>query len=61
MMNSSAITIDAKVLNLIAEIDEFKGRWDLLGRLAPAKLRSLRPSTEIPPRCISGNWCSRDI
>ena len=42
MINFSAITIDAHVLKLIAEIDEFKGRWDALGRLAPEKLISLR-------------------
>ena len=42
MINLSAITIDAKILNLIAEIDEFKGRWETLGKLAPDKLMSLR-------------------
>jgi Fic family protein len=40
MMNG--ITIDATVLNLIAELDEFKGRWEMLGCLAPDILRSLR-------------------
>jgi len=39
MITFSAITIDVHVLKLIAEIDEFKGRWDALGRLAPEKLR----------------------
>lgn len=42
MLHSASITIDAKVLNLIGELDEFKGRWDLLGRLSPDKLTSLR-------------------
>jgi Fic family protein len=42
MIRGTAITIDAQVLNLIAELDEFKGRWELLGRLAPDKLHSLR-------------------
>jgi len=42
MRHGTTITIDAQVLNLIAELDEFKGRWELLGRLAPDKLHSLR-------------------
>lgn len=42
MARSNTITIDAQMLNLIAELDEFKGRWDLLGVLAPDKLQSLR-------------------
>lgn len=42
MIKLSAMAIDATVLNLIAELDEFKGRWELLGRLAPDTLQSLR-------------------
>lgn len=42
MIKLETITIDAAVLNLIAELDEFKGRWDMLGRLAPDTLQSLR-------------------
>jgi Fic family protein len=42
MIYETSITIDAQVLNLIAELDEFKGRWEMLGRLAPDKLHSLR-------------------
>lgn len=42
MIRGTAIAIDAQALNLIAELDEFKGRWELLGRLAPDKLHSLR-------------------
>jgi len=42
MLNLDTITIDNTVLNLIAELDEFKGRWELLGRLAPDVLQSLR-------------------
>ena len=42
MINQDAITIDGTVLNLIAELDEFKGRWELLGKLAPDILQSLR-------------------
>ena len=42
MITLTAITIDAAVLNIIAELDEFKGRWEMLGRLAPDTLQSLR-------------------
>lgn len=42
MINSSKISIDAVLLKLISELDEFKGRWELLGKLAPDVLRSLR-------------------
>ena len=42
MIKLDTITIDATVLNLIAELDEFKGRWEMLGRLAPDTLQSLR-------------------
>ena len=31
-----------EVLQLIAEIDEFKGRWDALKTLSPERLRALR-------------------
>lgn len=62
MIKISSITIDAAVLNLIAELDEFKGRWEMLGRLAPDILRSLRKvatiesvgsSTRIEGACLS--------
>lgn len=42
MIKLDAITIDSSVLNLIAKLDEFKGRWEMLGRLAPDTLQSLR-------------------
>lgn len=42
MIKLGSITIDSIMLNLVAELDEFKGRWEMLGRLAPDKLQSLR-------------------
>jgi Fic family protein len=42
MIIPGKITINAVLLNLIAELDEFKGRWELLGKLAPDVLSSLR-------------------
>ncbi len=42
MITPNTITIDTALLKLIAELDEFKGRWELLGRLAPDVLQLLR-------------------
>lgn len=42
MIKTSSISITARILNIVAELDEFKGRWDTLGRLAPDKLTSLK-------------------
>src|SRR5215467_2566706 len=36
------IAITPEMLKLIAEIDEFKGRWQVIETLAPEKLTSLR-------------------
>lgn len=36
------ITITPEILELIVDIDEFKGRWKLIETLAPEKLMSLR-------------------
>src|SRR5450432_2436824 len=36
------ITITPQILKLIAEIDEFKGRWKAMENLAPEKLTTLR-------------------
>jgi hypothetical protein len=36
------ITITPEILKLIAEIDEFKGRWNVIETLAPEKLTTLR-------------------
>lgn len=40
--NSSSLQITNEFLALIAEIDEFKGAWRALGRLAPERLANLR-------------------
>lgn len=42
MIRTSSINITSPILNLISELDEFKGRWEMLGRLAPDKLSSLK-------------------
>ncbi len=38
------ITTTAEIIKLIADIDEFKGRWKAIETLAPEKLTSLRRS-----------------
>lgn len=40
--DTSTVRITADILSLIAEIDEFKGAWRALGRIAPDRLSSLR-------------------
>jgi Fic family protein len=42
MIRTHTITITAEILNLISEIDEFKGAWRALGTLAPDRLSILR-------------------
>lgn len=40
--NAATLTITPPLLALISELDEFKGAWRALGRLAPDRLSSLR-------------------
>jgi Fic family protein len=40
--NVTTLTITPRLLALISELDEFKGAWRALGRLAPDRLSSLR-------------------
>ncbi|MEQ9059885.1 MAG: Fic family protein [Gammaproteobacteria bacterium] len=42
MVNLSTLIITPELLALIAELDEFKGAWRALGRLAPDRLSGLR-------------------
>lgn len=42
MIRSDSLQITQEALNLIAKIDEFKGAWRALGRLAPERLTALR-------------------
>lgn len=42
MIQINTIVITSEILNLIAEIDEFKGAWRALGTLAPERLSALR-------------------
>lgn len=41
-LNVSTLHITPEILSLIAEIDEFKGAWRAIGRIAPERLSSLR-------------------
>ena len=42
MLNTDTLTITPTMLKIIAEIDEFKGAWTALGKLAPERLQALR-------------------
>src|SRR5271156_6828375 len=42
MVQINNITITPVILKLIADIDEFKGRWKVIENLAPERLSSLR-------------------
>ena len=42
LLKTGTITITPAMLRTIAEIDEFKGAWTALGRLAPERLENLR-------------------
>jgi len=41
-LNTSTLKITNAILGRIAEIDEFKGTWRAIGRIAPERLSSLR-------------------
>lgn len=42
MMRNIPLTVGQDLVKLIAEIDEFKGRWDALKTLSPDRLNALR-------------------
>lgn len=42
ILNTATVRITPEILSLIAEIDEFKGAWRAIGRIAPERLSSLR-------------------
>ena len=46
-LQTHSLNITPEMLSIIAEIDEFKGAWQALGRLAPDRLRFLRRSATI--------------
>ncbi len=41
-MKVPSVTITKEMLNLISEIDEFKGAWQALGNLSPDRLQALK-------------------
>lgn len=42
ILRTTTVRIMPEILSLIAEIDEFKGAWRAIGRIAPERLSSLR-------------------
>ena len=41
-MNGPDITLTQDLVKLVAEVDEFKGRWEALKNLSPDRLSALR-------------------
>ncbi len=41
-LNTASLRITPQILSLIAEIEEFKGAWRAIGRIAPERLSGLR-------------------
>ena len=41
-INTSTLEVTNEILSLISEIDEFKGAWRAIGRIAPERLTSLK-------------------
>ena len=41
-MKEPKITIGQDLLQLVSEIDEFKGKWQALKKMSPERLRQLR-------------------
>lgn len=41
-IRTASLEFTAEILTLVAEIDEFKGSWKAIGRLAPERLSALR-------------------
>lgn len=41
-LDTTTLRITPESLSLIAEIDEFKGAWRAIGRIAPERLSGLR-------------------
>src|SRR5574344_487839 len=42
MFENLELNINNQMLSIISEIDEFKGSWKLLGKMAPKKLKALK-------------------
>jgi hypothetical protein len=42
VINTDTLKISSEILNLITQIDEFKGAWRALGTLAPERLNALK-------------------
>lgn len=42
MLNTDTLDITNSILNLISQLDEFKGAWQAIGRIAPDRLSNLR-------------------
>lgn len=46
-MSNYQVTITNEILNLVSEIDEFKGKWQAINTLSPDRLKMLKKSATI--------------
>jgi len=46
-MNSSALTVSHSILRMVAEVDEFKGRWSALNSLSDSALDQLKSASNL--------------
>ena len=46
-MTNYQVTISNEILNIISEIDEFKGKWQAINTLSPDRLKMLKKSATI--------------
>lgn len=51
-LNTATVPITPEILSLIAEIDEFKGAWRAICRIAPERLSILRRVATIERRFL---------
>ena len=46
-MDNYQVIITNEILNLISEIDEFKGKWQAINTLSPDRLRCLKNQQQL--------------
>jgi len=53
IVRTDSLVLTHDILRLIAEIDEFKGAWSAVGRIACERLATLPQLRPSVPRCAS--------
>ena len=58
-MTDYQVTITNDILNLISEIDEFKGKWQAINTLSPDRLKMLKKSATIEFKIHDPSWLDK--